>query len=348
MKLGKLYATASPLGIKLSSLESFSVMAPRQRRLNDYFEFPPKPRSSRTSFLNLPSEIRCRIYLKADLADNYEIDLNYGKEKIMPEQESSELVVSPVEEERIWLGPMYPSSFDGIEQEEQGCFAARSLLLVSRLVSAEFLSLVFSRNHFVIARRNPGGFQPFHDLSQKAVGSLTSIMVSVNACSCLVGHCCAAVQGPYCRGPYAVELTGGCIHDKPLGKKSYERKIGITEWLRLLIRLVALAPLSELTLYLIFDTKDFETAEEAVEPLLKLPAGALRDCTIRLSHEPSRRLQLPAKKCVVHLTDRSLRYTKTPFRFLDLPQEIQLKILSYTSLVAPCELRYNPDRSTSH
>ncbi|KAH9208126.1 hypothetical protein DL95DRAFT_395537, partial [Leptodontidium sp. 2 PMI_412] len=66
-------------------------------------------------------------------------------------------------------------------------------------------------------------------------------------------------------------------------------------------------------------------------PLLLLPT--LRDFALRLGRDYHEDLQALAETTVLRLTVRPSN-SEPPFRFLDLPKEIQLKILKYTDLVA--------------
>jgi hypothetical protein len=68
-----------------------------------------------------------------------------------------------------------------------------------------------------------------------------------------------------------------------------------------------------------------------IEPLLAAPI--LQDCALRLAIKPSPALTNLAKEAVLRLTTGYIKDSITPFRFADLPKEIRLQILEYTSLV---------------
>ena len=80
---------------------------------------------------------------------------------------------------------------------------------------------------------------------------------------------------------------------------------------------------------MICDCANKETAELVVKGLLALPP--LKDCAIRLGREPNIRLKSLAERAVLYLTGRSSSLDQFPF--LDLSQELQLIVLSYTNLV---------------
>jgi hypothetical protein len=99
----------------------------------------------------------------------------------------------------------------------------------------------------------------------------------------------------------------------------------------------------KLKLYLVCDSADIQSTGDIAGPLLQLPP--LKDCTIRFgrihcrsySKETKRQFQQLAANTAIWLTGR---LNVQPFRFLDLPQEIQLKILGFTDLVTPYDIQW--------
>src|ERR1700710_671960 len=65
--------------------------------------------------------------------------------------------------------------------------------------------------------------------------------------------------------------------------------------------------------------------------LLRLPT--LAHCSLRLGQTPDMIFHALAEKTVLQVTGRPTYYFDQAFRFLDLPDEIQIYILSYTDLV---------------
>jgi len=104
----------------------------------------------------------------------------------------------------------------------------------------------------------------------------------------------------------------------------------------------------KLNLYLVCDSADIQSARGIAGPLLQLPL--LKDCAIRFgridcrsySTETKRQLQQLAANTTLRLTGR---LNVQAFRFLDLPQEIQLKILEFTDLVTPYDIQWIGKRS---
>jgi hypothetical protein len=110
----------------------------------------------------------------------------------------------------------------------------------------------------------------------------------------------------------------------------------MVQWHQLCLRLAESVQPRKLALYVECDCRDLDTARMMAKPLVMLPT--LRDCALRLAMDYDREIQDLAKNTVLRLTGRrKSKHRKSnplpPFRFLDLPHEIQLKILGYTALV---------------
>lgn len=98
-----------------------------------------------------------------------------------------------------------------------------------------------------------------------------------------------------------------------------------------------------LKLNFVCDAADFETGLTAAQPFLAASQKPfLAGCSVRLSHRPDADLRKLAERAVAASTGESQPITnnmennvQAPFRFLDLPAELRLQILSYTDLVTP-------------
>jgi hypothetical protein len=98
---------------------------------------------------------------------------------------------------------------------------------------------------------------------------------------------------------------------------------------------------SRLQLHFFCDVDDLEAGMRAVEPFLSMPT--LADCSIRLGQKANLALQDLARKTATGAVGCYSDEPRSPFRFLDLPQELRLQILEYTDLVTPlCEVERNP------
>jgi hypothetical protein len=81
-------------------------------------------------------------------------------------------------------------------------------------------------------------------------------------------------------------------------------------------------------------------AKKAIEPLRTLPM--LKDLGLRLSMKYNSQLQILARDTVHALTARPEPQPLPRFRFLDLPKELQRKILEHTGIVDPDKVQCLP------
>ena len=99
------------------------------------------------------------------------------------------------------------------------------------------------------------------------------------------------------------------------------------------------------TCLLVCDVEDFETAKAIMEPLLDWRLPTVASCNIRLGQNCNLALYELACKAAAQAMRQSMedQSFQKPFRFLDLPLELQYQILEYTDLVAPRrEITWNP------
>lgn len=75
---------------------------------------------------------------------------------------------------------------------------------------------------------------------------------------------------------------------------------------------------------------EFEFAKDVILPMMQLPI--LQECSISFANNKPypNRLQDLARDTALKLPGRSYNVLNSPFRFLDLPREVQLHILRYT------------------
>ena len=87
---------------------------------------------------------------------------------------------------------------------------------------------------------------------------------------------------------------------------------------------------------------DIETAKDFMLAMMQLPV--LRESGIYFRHQSYLdEFQELARTTALKLTGRSLDALNSPFRFLDLPREIQLHILRFTDLVINKDIAWCPD-----
>ena len=80
-----------------------------------------------------------------------------------------------------------------------------------------------------------------------------------------------------------------------------------------------------LTLHVICDCEDLETVELVARPMLALPR--LRHCALRFAANFDDQIQGLANCTIAAVIDRDIPQIVRPFRFPDLPKEIQITIL---------------------
>lgn len=318
----------------------------KQVTLHHYFESTHKPRisTSRLSFLDLPYDVRYYVYVLAGLVRDCSIDLN--SDPAVKDEDRLGCFKHP---KRIDYGDVgafkcFNRSKVAMEEEEW-MMAARDcsceplpyrLLYVSRVISAEVLSILYSENKFRICRTKPKGLLYLQRLGPKALASVSSLCVSLNAYRCFKDN--EDLLEPR-------HVYDNCIdhpvsrHDKSSSRISRDDRSVISEWSRLCGYIGAHISQSQMRLTLLCDTVNYKMAKEVVKPLLGLPT--LKDCSIRLGQRPCHKRRRLAELTIARVTGRTTDYLETVFRFTDLPEEIQQHILGYTDLIAPGELLWD-------
>jgi hypothetical protein len=110
----------------------------------------------------------------------------------------------------------------------------------------------------------------------------------------------------------------------------------LTQWKRICARLAANSRPHQLSLSLVADVDDVETAKAILDPLSGMPP--LRDVAINLGHHlkgikgfDSKSFTRNAAKGLLGKTEN---IEKSPFRFMSLPLDLQIQILQQTHLLA--------------
>lgn len=219
------------------------------------------------------------------------------------------------------------------------------LFRVNRIIHDEVTSIAYSENSFSIFHTHPSGFLGFYALSTQAKASLRSLTVGL----CFrsrdmqreVQHDWKYIPD-YDSPEESAVASWKSIGSQPYWKSDFRYKtmIGratIEAWKRLVKALTITVTASQLALDVICDVEDYEIGENLVKPIYRLPQ--LRKCAIRLNHSPDPYLRGLAEKAVLYATGQFHAPTLSgkPFRFLDLPAEIQRNILSHTDLVCPTD-----------
>jgi hypothetical protein len=220
------------------------------------------------------------------------------------------------------------------------------LLDVCRQLSNEVEHIFYSKSHFNTCRLGEGGHSGLLLLKPKALSWLSSLSIDLYICKCRLDPTASRSRG-------CIFHSGACYrkypdlnipgHEKLLRTAAVRHKSReMTEWKQLCRHLAAFIIPRQLTLWVRVDVTDVEKAKEITLPMMQLPV--LRACTIQFYWEPCMdELEDLARNTVLKLTGRLSDTVDSPFRFLDLPREIQLHILQYTDLVSNKDISWCPE-----
>lgn len=313
-----------------------------QRRIDTYFSYVAVPDTpSGTSFLDLPYPLRRYIYILSGLVRFCPIDFNRaeidgGKCRHIGYEESGCFY-----KVRRFFGRWLFSAGDDFITRCSCPPLPISLLYVSRTISDEVSSILYSENKFTISRSGSWGLRPLRRLSRHAIQSVRSLTIILNHCSCVFQY--GRTTYPLMFACHPTCRTYG-LHDKPLGSVARQDRTVLQEW-QVILQILAnnIKPRS-LRLSFICDTRDLQTARGIVESLGCLPL--LRDCSIRLGQIPDWSSSALARSMSLQLTGKTPQNLGHPTT-LHLPDEVLEHILSFTELVAPFQLEWCPVRGLS-
>lgn len=324
-----------------------------QRKLDYYLQrsIQPKPSSLPSpcapSFLDLPYQIRYRIYVLVGLVRFCPISFNQegprARYYLSKDNQSSDYTC--FFESRKFMGRLY----------ERDCRPAChcpplpfSLLYISCAISKEVSHILYSENSFTIGRSDSWGLKPLRNLNVSALSCLRVLTVRLNHCECLYEgefRSLRSIQGPEFQGLFSCHPL--CqhygAHDQPLRSRARQHAAILQEWQDMVGRLAAHCRLESLRLDLVCDTQDMETAHDVVNRLS--PLQNLGACSIRLSQRPSWQHSALARQTACRLVDRlPEQIPENKPKTYHLPPEILSHILEYSELVAPFDLEWSPDR----
>lgn len=302
-----------------------------QRLTTEYFSSTGRPkRSPKVSFMSLPRPNREKIYSEANVAQGQFIDLNFlaCERRFQDHDEDVNDVTGRIYD---WLS-------------EQRFPVA--LLRASRLVHSEVEAMLYSTNTFAISLPSPDGLRPLETLSATAIKNLTRLVVSLRTCRCIIPNGCSRIDwgdgiNVFCSRPTSVpfltslERLSANTHDRPLGHISRTEKNTLARWQRICGRLSVVRP-GQLWLYVVANVADLQTAHAILCPLRSIP---VLDVAISLGDKKDAQLHSLARNSVLAQMNK-LHYP--PFRFLDLPLELQVQILLHTNLVATHGVAWDP------
>ena len=216
---------------------------------------------------------------------------------------------------------------------------AYNLMLTCQMIYTEASSMLYSGNHLFIRYRDHGNLTALRNLLPSSVASIRRLTIHLNVSSCEQGNLC-------CKG-HRSAIMHDCTkkHDQPLRSSSPGYQTLLSEWVCVVSYLNMHIPPSKLHLSLVCDVEDFEIAKAIMEPLLDWRLPTVASCNIRLGQDCNLALYDLACKAAAQAMRQSMedQSSQKPFRFLDLPLELQYQILEYTDLVAPRrEITWNP------
>jgi hypothetical protein len=112
----------------------------------------------------------------------------------------------------------------------------------------------------------------------------------------------------------------------------------ISEWKQIYNYLAFHILPNRLKLAVICTTDNAAIAKIVTTQILRLPR--LKECSIRLGDKHNKDLFCLAKETAINAIYRSIKLRPSIFRFMDLPSELQLRVLEFTDLVTPWDLAW--------
>jgi hypothetical protein len=208
-----------------------------------------------------------------------------------------------------------------------------NLLPTCRAIYTELASILYSSNKVFIRYQDTGNLQSLKILSSTALTAMRHLTVQLNMTITKPDTVCCPT---YTADPRR--------RSKPFKASCRQHQEALAEWESVANYVLANCQLSNLCLEFICDVDDIESAERAVKPLLSIKS-ALAQCHVRLGRSPNPDLQALAKYVADNATRTHLNPSSSPFRFMELPVELQIQILNYTDLITPSlEVEWCPTR----
>lgn len=314
---------------------------------------------SSPNFLDLPAEVRRKIYIHADLVRVCPIHFNHegsrwtyrersiaDSRRLYPHLMTSDYMNTVpnlyCDYRAKKFGQGYADSGPDYEFD-YGCMCPplpNQLLRVCRPVHDEVFHIMYSENKFVLLSHGKVTVSP------KAVRKMVSLCVRLNTCSCVLNHPCANPGGkrwaanrtadqnrcPECH----LQCRRGS--DSPLSEQSITDRDKIYRWQGLCKPLKTNLG-SHMRLNIIGDCTNLVMAHQVVRPMERFPN--LAECAIRLGQSRDSALLRLAETTVLKLTDPTSASPQSPFRYAELPRELRRQILWHTDLVAGFVLEWN-------
>lgn len=204
-------------------------------------------------------------------------------------------------------------------------------MLTCRIIYTEASSILYSGNHLFIRYRDHGNLAALRNLLPSSVASIRRLTIHLNVSSCERTNLC-------CK-EHKRAIMHDCTkkHDQPLRSSSPGYQTLLSEWLGMVSYLNMHISPSKLHLSLVCDVEEFEAAKAIMAPLLDWKLPPVASCNIRLGQDCNLALYDLARQAAAQAMRQPMedKFSQTPFRFFDLPLELQYQILGQTDLVAP-------------
>ncbi|KAK0625932.1 hypothetical protein B0T14DRAFT_508790 [Immersiella caudata] len=319
----------------------------RQRRITEFSPTvgagvaPAAPSVSK--FTKLPPNVRQTIYghagIQQDTTEAF-IDLNHwsNQQPAIEHEDDYYYSARAESEDRARLHVNWKSRIP------------INLLLVCRAVHDDVEDALYRSHIWGVSASGPGGLDVLENLSPRAMKAMRCLLVSLTPCGCtgcfLTGACTHPISaddrlehlGTYsCSGRFdwresswKSEVAHRC--ERPLDSRSSLDRRSAAQWDRICSKLARHAEPRLLSLYVYCAVKDVKTAEQlVVKPLRRL--SLLKDFGI--SFGPRTTVPSSHGEQLFALAKATVQATtyQPSFPFLDLPAELQLRVLSFTHLV---------------
>jgi hypothetical protein len=218
----------------------------------------------------------------------------------------------PSETQRGWWELGSFSLNNGRDYNRQDLATYLALTLSNRTISAEVTRTLWSARTQV-AYKDKESLAVLYNLRPETISYIRNITIDLH--SNLAGS-----ETPSLLNTFSVSLS--------------------MEWRKVVERLSLYLTPSAVNFRFICEVDTVKQASEILETLKNLPP--LSGCSIRLGNKPNFTVTSLIKLFIEQLTVQKT-ILKTPFRYMDLPMELQLRILEYTELVTRfCEVEWNP------
>lgn len=327
-----------------------------------------KSSGSKTSkLMRLPSSIRRNVYVHLGLPVRELVSLNAAQKDIDTRTVRPLILDLESDNPRETLEPGHvrlheTSSDDDTELYETPDTKTpghrhrrpgplQSLLLTSKELCTEIRRIFFSENTIGVSHSRQNSLQPLLDIGPSGWRELREIVVILQPCGCEGQGCTHRGFQKYAGGPLAADLFVFGMHDplwkwyhiRPFDDGSHARDArSLRQWERICEGLALHGRPGGLRVSLGCRTVDPEVARRVVEPLSKLHRA--EDVRVSFSMPPEnsallRQIAIDTVRMIPTVADGT---PSDPFRFFDLPVELQLQILEHTSLRHVNTLRSRP------